>query len=294
MYCKFCGEKVDTDTVKCARCGANIDLNDGGQSFFDDKELNDWQSDMWYGNQTSVPKTKMIEPSKSNDDEFNQYNNLMVQGTNSKNANSHKTSKNISLKLNLSSSNKLIIFCITSALAIVLLVVAIIAVLNSDNGAENDNQSSTDTVGYSQQSRDTEEILNNMAEIKNIKIYDKDGNEISHSVPGYIDKDYVLYVSVDKILKHEGYKNGKKKDGNKNHILYEHKSNGKTIEIEKGTNKIWITEPDKDTVMLWLDSVNFNVGDNTYIPIKSFLVKNGYEEDKIKWNEQEKTLYFNE
>ena len=63
MYCKYCGSRIASDTTKCVSCGANIDLNDGGQSFFDDNELNAWQSDsISYNAQSSVPRTEMREP----------------------------------------------------------------------------------------------------------------------------------------------------------------------------------------------------------------------------------------
>lgn len=308
MYCKYCGGKIASDTTKCVSCGANIDLDDGGQSFFDDNELNIWKSGgVSYDVQSSVPKTEMREPLPERAEFDEEYKkafaksqvNVGKRGGYSRK--SSKKKKTVFDYLNISSSNRLIIFCIASALAIVLLAVAIIAVLSS--GGESDEAASqTEASGYTQQAENTDaeqsnqenaqDVLNDKTEIKDVKIFDKDGNEVSHSVSAYMDKNNTLYVSLDKILKYEGYKNGRASDDDTNRILYEHKSNGKIIEIEKGTNKIWITEPGEDSVMQLLDSVNFNVGDNTYVPVKSFLVKYGYDGDKIKWDAKEKTLYF--
>lgn len=329
MYCKYCGSRIASDTTKCVSCGANIDLNDGGQSFFDDNELSAWQSDIVsYNAQTSMPKTEMREPLPEKADFDEEYEKAFAKpqasvGTRgSYSRRRSKKKKNIFDYLNISSSNKLIIFCIASALVIVLLVVAIIAVLNSGDEATDETTSQTNTSGYTQQTdnattkqnnnqqtptetqnneivenepikqENTQDILKDKTEIKDVKIFDKDGKEVSHSVSAYIDENNTLYVSLDKILKHEGYKNGRANGNDRNRILYEHKSSGKVIEIEKGTNKIWITEPGEDAVTQWLDGANFNVGDNTYIPIKSFLTKYGYDGNKVKWDEKEKALYF--
>ena len=155
MYCKYCGSRITPDTTKCVSCGANIDLNDGGQSFFDDTELNAWQSDsMAYNAQSSVPRTEMREPlpEKSNFEEEYEKTferpqaSVGTRGTRSRSR--AKKKKNIMDYLNLSSSNKLIIFCIASALAIVLLVVAIIAVLNSGDKNTDETATQSSASGY--------------------------------------------------------------------------------------------------------------------------------------------------
>ena len=325
MYCKYCGNRITSDTTKCVSCGANIDLNDGGQSFFDDDELNAWQSDsMAYNAQSSVPRTEMREPlpEKSNFEE--EYEKTFERpqasvGTRGTPSRSH-TKKNILDYLNLSSSNKLIIFCIASALAVVLLVVAIIAVLNSGDNKADENAIQNNASGYTQQTNNTteqtgqtipvaddsttetrqeqadpkneEDVVKNMTEIKDIKILDKDKKEISHSVSAYIDDKNTLYVSLDKVLKHEGYKNGRPNGNYRSRIIYEHGKSGKVIEIEKQTNKIWIKEPGESGEIKYLEGKSFNVKDDTYIPIKSFLAQLGYDKDKVKWEEKEKTLYF--
>lgn len=43
MYCKFCGNHMEDNSIICGRCGSDIDPNDGGQSFYDDEELNEWR-----------------------------------------------------------------------------------------------------------------------------------------------------------------------------------------------------------------------------------------------------------
>lgn len=327
MYCKYCGSRIASDTTKCVSCGANIDLNDGGQSFFDDNELNAWQSDsISYNAQSSVPRTEMREPlpEKANFEEEYEKTFARPQASVSTRGNRSrarsKKKKNVLDYLNLSSSNKLIIFCIASALAIVLLVVAIIAVLNSGDDTTDENATQNNASGYSttvnnnseqnnQQQpavdnpttetrqnetdpKNEEDTVKNMTEVKDIKILDKDKKEISHSVSAFMDGNNTLYVSLDKVLKHEGYKNGRPNGNDRNRIIYEHKTSGKVIEIEKQTNKIWITEPGETPETKYLEGNNFNVKDDTYIPIKSFLEQLGYDKDKVKWEEKDKTLYF--
>lgn len=331
MYCKYCGSKITVDTTKCMSCGANIDLNDGGQSFFDDNEISSWQSDsVSYNSYTTVPKTEMREYIPENDNFNERYENIFAKpqmniGTSSNYARPRsKKKKKSSGYLSTSSSNKLIIFCIASAVAIVLLVVAIIAVLNSGNDTadERTDEIVTQTIvpeyiprennatvepdinqpTSSEMQNDavienetvnpenTEDVLKGKIEIKDIKILDMDGKKIPHSVQAYIDENNTLYVSLDKILKYKGYKNGFPNSTHKNRIQYEHKLSKKVIEIEKGTDKIWISENSESPDTKHLDSVNFNVGDNTYIPIKSFLIEYGYDENNIRWDENEKVL----
>lgn len=61
MYCKFCGSRISLNTIKCGTCGANINLRDGGQTFFEDNELKAWMNDtVEYGNNTNMPKTTEV------------------------------------------------------------------------------------------------------------------------------------------------------------------------------------------------------------------------------------------
>ena len=44
MFCKYCGQKISSkDPKKCPSCGANINIYDYGQSYFDDGELAAWE-----------------------------------------------------------------------------------------------------------------------------------------------------------------------------------------------------------------------------------------------------------
>ncbi len=324
MYCKFCGNRIASNTTKCTACGANIDLTDGGQSYFDDNELDAWQSDslMMKGPKTYMPKTEMREVSDGDFAEnYETYLQKPQASSSSRGSRSQvrrkKKKKTILDYFNLSSSNRLIIFCIASALAIVLLVVAIIAVIS---GGDNENQSEGQTTnsGYSQTiddqptttpaqtaeprtDVDTErekaeknsEAIKNKIEIKDIKVKDENGKDVPHSVSGYMSENNSLYLSLDKVLKHMGYKNGRKNGNNPNRIIYEHNTSGKVVEIEKDTNMIWITSPGETATTDYLSGNNFNVGDDTYVPIQSFLSKMGYNESKVVWDKEEKTLYFN-
>lgn len=317
MYCKYCGSRITSDTTKCVSCGANIDLNDGGQSFFDDNELNAWQSDsMAYNAQSSVPRTEMREPlpEKSNFEEEYEKTfarpqaSVSTRGTRSRSRARKK--KNILDYLNLSSSNKLIIFCIASALAIVLLVVAIIAVLNSGNDETtmettptNYSTSATDENTVNSNANEKEPVENSnsnankgtednktkeneKSEVKGIKVL-IDNKEISHPVSAYIVNEKI-YVSIDRVLKAEGYKAGVKTNYNENRIRYDHSKTSKAIEIEKGTKKIWIRENDESVTTQYLDGANFNEGSDTYVAAKSFFNKIGYS--KVDYDKESMTL----
>ena len=329
MYCKYCGSRITADTAKCVSCGANIDLNDGGQSFFDDNELNAWQSGGVSNNaQSSVPRTEMREPlppsPKKADFEAHERASVRPRASVSvKGSRSHrhaKKKKSIAEYLNLSSSNKLIIFCIASALAIVLLVVAIIAVLNGGEDKSDKNTTQENVTGYTQQTGNNTEqntpqpavtekpaeeqgkapnnqegekaAAENMTEIKDVKILDKDKKEIPYSASVFRDETEALYVCVDAVLKHEGYKDGRPNGNDSNRIIYEHKTSGKVIEIVKQTDEIWVKEPGGTEEIRHLEGNSFSIKDDIYVPIVSFLVRLGYDKGKIIWEEKDKTLYF--
>jgi hypothetical protein len=302
MYCKFCGSRIASNTTKCASCGANIDFNDGGQSFFEDNELDAWQSDnIVKGLQTSMPKTEMSECLPLNDAEHEKIfaatrvkTNVGTIGTRSR---TRKKKKTVFDYLNLSSSNRLIIFCIASALAVVLLATAIIAVLNSGDNSITDEKtydtSYTEQVGSNDdmQASDKEQATedNVKTEIKDIKII-IDNKEILHPVSAYI-IDEKLYVSLDRVLKAEGYKTGVTTDYNENCIRYDHETSNKTIEIEKGTASILVIGEDEapeDVEWQQLEATNFNEGAETYVPAKSFFATIGYS--NVKYDMENVTL----
>lgn len=325
MYCKYCGNKIDLNTTQCASCGANINLNDGGQSFFDDNELDAWQSGSpSYSVQTSVPKTEMREPLPPQENEYPQP--VPMPQVNSYASTSHsrarsKGKKNLLDYLNLSSSNKLIIFCIASALAIVLLVVAIIAVLHSETtGADTDvspsasptfaGDNNTNTATADDESSEVGDKTDKEAtagedktdkenadaedgkkatagdkeEVKDIKIM-LDNREISHPVPAYIGQDGMLYISIDRVLKEMGYKSGVANSDNIMRVRYDHESTSQAIEIEKETDKIWVRENTESPDLQHLADKTFNQGSDTYVEAESFLKLIGYSKvsyDKAK------------
>lgn len=322
MYCKFCGNRINSNTIKCTVCGADIDFTDGGQSFFDDNELAAWQSDNFAmkGPQTCMPKTEMRELPNSNISESGEINLRRPRhSADSKKSQSRvrkRKKKTVLDYLNISSSNRLIIFCIASALAIVLLVVAIIAVISGGN--EQDEETATQNLEYSQQvgektsqnvdenggtqpdnaensdneNGDVETGGNDKTEIKDIKVLDENGKEVRHPVSGYIYNEQCLYLSVDRVLNHMGYKTGKSNGNNVNRIIYEHKTNGNVVEIEKGSAVMYISQNGGQIRTVDLEYSNFNVGSETYVPIKRFLSALGYDESKIVWDSESKTLYF--
>lgn len=338
MYCKFCGNRITLNTIRCESCGANIDFNDGGQSFFDDNELDVWCSDgMINKTPTLMPSAETKLLPKTGDFEniekfdFNQHGNTKEKRL-------YVPVKNKILDFfNLSNANRLIIFCIASVVAIVLLIVAIIAAVHGTKTDETvlpentpgytyqtddaNSKNDSDKKQTSEPSKDSEskkestkkskkkteekndktdekkdentaDTVNGKTIIKDIKILDKDGKEISHSVPAYIDENNFLYISLDKVLKHEGYKDGKENGNNPERIVYEHKSNGKIIEIEKETSKIWINKSNEKAKTQWLDADSFEANGDIYVPARSFLEKYGYDSDKVKWEQDSKTLYF--
>lgn len=328
MYCKYCGNKIDLNTTQCASCGANINLNDGGQSFFDDNELDAWQSGSpSYGVQTSVPKTEMREPLPPQENDFDReyakavmMPQISAKASASRSRARSKGKKNLLDYLNLSSSNKLIIFCIASALAIVLLVVAIIAVLHSEttgadtdvspgasptfagdnntNTATADDESSaagdkTDkeaTAGEDKTDKENADAedgkkatAGDKEEVKDIKIM-LDNREISHPVPAYIGQDGMLYISIDRVLKEMGYKSGVANSDNIMRVRYDHESTSQAIEIEKETDKIWVRENTESPELKHLADKTFNRGSDTYVEAESFFRFIGYEAiyDKAK------------
>lgn len=306
MYCKYCGSRIASDDTKCASCGADIDLNDGGQSFFDDNELIDWQNENTpFGTKTSVPKTEMREPLPEKN-AFEEDEKTFIRPQSSVGARDTysrrrpKKEKKILDFLNLSGSNKLIIFCIASALAIVLLTVAIIAVLNSGKDESNsdgvqpsystsiNSESSVDDTNkvVAQNTEKKEDNEEDKEEVKGIRIL-INNQEISHPVSAYIISSKI-YISIDRVLKAEGYKNGVKTEYNENRIRYDHTKTSKAIEIEKGTNKIWIRENDEDVDTKYLDGANFNEGSDTYVAAKSFFNMLGYS--KVEYDNSTKTL----
>lgn len=127
--------------MKCPFCGADINIHDGGQSFYDDNELMDWQTDV-----KSIANTRMPDMD-FNDMPPDNTNNFAVEEKKSKHVSRRKKKKNKSVNYpSLSNANVLIILCILSALVVVLLCSLILTIPKSLNG-EGDNQIVSPTEG---------------------------------------------------------------------------------------------------------------------------------------------------
>lgn len=124
MYCKFCGNEISSDTSKCSSCGAIIRFNDGGQSFYEDSELEVWQKQ-------TVPKTVDIP---------------VVPVPNSPAPRAKKTLLDY---LNLSNPRNFLIFLGISAVIIILLSLAIIVNLVGDRKSGEETQKEEQLVDVS-------------------------------------------------------------------------------------------------------------------------------------------------
>ncbi len=324
MYCKFCGNRIASNATKCVSCGASINLNDGGQSFFDDDELYEWQADSIIdGQHTSIPKTEMRKPINDNDSDFKVKNYKKVSAT-QKDSNDDRSvyypstarrrtkKKTVSDHFNLSSSNRLIILCIASALSIVLPTVSIIAVFNSGNDSNKEMYAATQSAEEAKRAQTAAELpeagdKNDVSEpetssdvkeeISKIEIKDVEiiisGKKVEHPVSAYM-IDNKLYVSLGRILKNEGYKEGKKPyydEKRENRIRYDHSEDSRCIEIEPGTNTIWIKNADGKAKGQSMDENSFVEGTEIYVPVRSFLNKIGYS--KIEYDRDKKILTVN-
>lgn len=317
MYCKFCGNRIASNTTKCTACGANIDLTDGGQSFFDDTELSAWQSDsISYSAQSSLPRTEMREPLPEKANFNEEYEKAFAKpqasvGTRGNYSRRRsKKKKNILDYLNISSSNKLIIFCIASALAIVLLVVAIIAALNSGDNTTDGNATQANTSGYAttvdgtnteqnsnvqqqqtnpnqteHEERDEQPPVQNTDEkekepIKYVTI--KKDNDVVVEATMLYRIDGVEYVALYDIVKNEGYKN--KVVNNKGNHVFDYKENEeRRIEVATNGKEIWFKDED-DTQTPEPKYLKYNtveIEGNIYVPAEDFLNKFGFKNYKF-------------
>ncbi|MCH5185432.1 MAG: hypothetical protein J1F64_04825, partial [Oscillospiraceae bacterium] len=281
MYCKYCGNRLAQNSVKCAACGANIDLNDGGQSFFDDNELDAWQSEgINQGPKTSMPKTEILgNDQRDHNDFIKGFSPRAPQMTGrrtpaySVSYQRHGKNNNLSSIADILSSNRLIILCIAAALVIALCTAAVIAVLNRGNTTEDEDNS-----GVTQTEQPRDAVQENMivtdpvpAEVNNettqedekpeeavserrdVEIEVKiDGKDVKNPGNAYMQNN-LLYVSYDKILKYEGYEY-KKSESKGKIVYYEKKQDNKAVKIEKNDptedpstskTKIWIIESGK-------------------------------------------------
>ncbi len=110
MYCKFCGSKIDPNTQKCKVCGATIRLTDGGQTYYDEHELDDWSKSP---DSKQFPITEEVFPEAYG-----------------------KKPSSASDFFNLSNPKNMLIFCIVGGAVILVLVIAILVACFSDRGKE--------------------------------------------------------------------------------------------------------------------------------------------------------------
>lgn len=277
MYCKFCGNAIDENTSKCAMCGASIDFNDGGQSFFSDSEL-----DMWKNGAENFPQTMICEPGYMQNSGLNNFEMK----------HSRKRKKRRKRLFKISKSNNLIIACIVSVLAVVFVVAMIAGItgLNKKDVSKTESdyvQNENKTVNVTETKKKNEQTE---TVIEGVKIYDMNGKQIEHSAPVYIKND-VMFVSADMLFKHMGYGVGVRDESNPDHITYRAEKY-KMIELYKGKDNIRITDENGKSKDAVLAAANFNVESNTYIPIKSFLNIIGEDTANLTWDFEKKELYF--
>jgi len=230
-----------------------------------------------------------------------------------------KKKKNILDYLNLSSSNKLIIFCIASALAIVLLVVAIIAVLNSVDDTTDENATQTNTSGYTttadstgtdqnnniqqQQTNQTEpEARDNQTTAQNTNDKEKEpikdvtikkGNDVVVEASMLYMIDGVEYVAIYDILKNEGYKDEYiPDDGNPVFDYIKEKNSKRKIGVKIDSTEIWFNTDEDDNAPppQHLSNIILRIDKKIYVPAKDFLNKLGYK--KYKFDKDANTLTY--
>lgn len=279
MFCKFCGNRITENTKKCVSCGAKIDLNDGGQSFFDDLELTAWQGGA-FDNNSVVPKTEMLNVPKEmkyipmSSEPMPQMDDMLMNDEASTLSRRPRTYEKRSIAKRDKQYDNLMIFCVVAVLIIVLLVVTLIVCLN-DRNDNKDADVVQDT--YTQQVETPDysyPVEDDREEITDIQIFVED-KQMEYPVSAYMVND-VLYLSIDRILRFYDYKDGVPADAVGNVVKYVHKTLPKEIDLEKGTQNIWIKENNEEGELRLLDDVNFNVDNETYVPARSFFGALGY------------------
>lgn len=268
MYCKFCGSVLTSNATKCMACGAKIDLNDGGQSFFDDNELSAWQNDNIGMSGNGMPRTNLLTPTAGK-------------------GGYGRTQSNPGLKINMRHSGtgmntkKLWIFGIASSLTVIAIVVGIILIFTL--GGDGDKASSPGGGGAAGQiaGAQSSDSKGERKELKNITIVDENGATIKHPAPVFSVND-TIYLSIDYVLVKMGYEYEGNDVKNKDIVIFKHGQNKKEVKYQKDSNNVWVGGK-FHTLSVKL----FNEGANTYVPIKEFLVKLNYE---VEWQEDKKLL----
>lgn len=266
MYCKFCGNKINT--TKCTFCGANINIYDGGQSFFTEDDIAEWKASA----AVAMPVTEMRE---------NPIPSSAVRRTPRKKAGI------------LSGSNKIIALCIGSLIAIVLIAVGISALLNSPDEykSESDKISKLQFVEYFGAEMGESAAVNIAAELKKNKpittgvedvwkwakgkLLDsgKSGNSTATSIEvAATTVDDILYISANDFLEFEGFKSRKKDDGK---LSFEKNSSGWVVDFlpDPLSKTFWYNTGDKKPKQGELEKDIIKKDDGYYVPAEEFLKK---------------------
>lgn len=301
MYCKYCGAKIGSNIRSCPRCNADIDIYDGGQSFFEDGDLDMWKNErIIRGQRTMVPRTEFME-NESGSKTDREFSGMQSPTVNTVGKRVRKRSKSVIEKIfdffNLSASNRIIAVFITLVFIVIFIVAGIIALVNRENGEENiggeESYSTQTPVRSDFNSADTiyeaTALPVGKEELADIRIFVND-EEISHPVPAYMSGGSILYISVDRILKHEGYQSGRADEYNPRRVIYENLQTGSIIEIEKDTSQLWIRDLNNSSAAQSMEEAAFNVNSDTYVPAKSFLELCGYT--NIEFDSEKKELSF--
>ena len=282
MYCKFCGNRITSNkSTKCMSCGAEIDLFDGGQTFYDDHELDAWQpQDDASGTVTYMPTTELLDEIRA-----------ARRGTpvNSRTNRGAASGSGVFDALNLSDRKSWLIFCIMSAVIIIALSVAIVIALNSKpNVADDDDYFgpglsiiTTSDTGTAETTTTGEPAKKELdpakTQLKKFMIF-YDGQPLEeYKVPAYMINE-ILYISIDEVLVHDGYSfKGNQSKNEAYRVMYTHSVSKNVIEIDvdKFTEykKVWTSFNGNHN----LDGANYYINEKIYVPAESFLKACGYE-----------------
>ncbi|MCD7777181.1 MAG: hypothetical protein LUH47_01585 [Clostridiales bacterium] len=196
MYCKFCGNHMEDNSIICGRCGSDIDPNDGGQSFYDDEELNEWRES------SSLPEIRTIMPTAeiSQDDDFEDEIDERLRRETTTIVRSGKTSVSKRKTSNKKNSKKgtdiYIIIGLCVLIAVMVISLAVFIFINKENENKVDsNEETTSEISESGETLPAENSENpeNVSETINIP-NDKDITRVC-SV-----SDKNIYVFGEKIV----------------------------------------------------------------------------------------------
>lgn len=266
MYCKYCGGRLTQNSKKCAECGAEIDFFDGGQSYYDDNELDAWQSDSIEssGANTDMPKTAIIEPgapsrkpSYSPERRRDSYGDRGNARSELARPRQNTAKKKKSFLGRMSMSTKLIMAGIASAIVLVLIVVAIFAIATSGN-----------KVNYV-----TVKDAVVMLDKKEIKGIDK----------VYMEETQTVFLPIDKVLSELGYK--KTDENREGRITYENKEDEIKIIVCLDSDYMIMQISGKSDERKTLEKPTTKMDREVCVAAASFMKVLGYD---VEWDKDKK------